>query len=802
MGTLIQDLRYGLRMLAKSPGFTIVAVLTLALGIGANTAIFSIVNTVLLRPLPYPNHARLLRIEETHPGESNDNTTFATYLDIAREAKTIENPAAFRPWSFNLTGEGDPEQIEGALVSANFFAALGTRPYLGRLVRAEDDQAGGDNNVAVLSFALWQSHFGADRNALGKVITLNGEKYKVIGVMPPRFDYPIHSEMWCPLVPQGELHANRRAHLLTVIADLSGSGSIPNANGELSAIASQIDRENPGVDPGLHLNAVSLKSNMVAPVRPALGVLVLSVGFLLLIACANVANLLLARAASRKKEFAVRLALGAGRQRLARQLVTESVLIAVLGGAAGTAIAAWCLSLIVALPGTDIPRLTETNLDWRVLGFSLLVSLATGMLFGLAPAYAGMKFDLNSSLKQGISTSTGAARHGASRSLVMMQFALAMMLLVGAGLLGGSLVRLLRVNPGFNTEHLLVLDVFLSPVQYPEFSPKDAVALREMLSRIRSVPGVHTAALVNSPPIEGGVDTDFVLNDRPVPPPGGEPDADIRVADPGYFGAMGIPLLSGRDFTAQDTNDSTRVVVINQTMARTFWPHASPLGKRLTMKDWGPPLTAEIVGVVGDVKTNGLDAAVLPMIYWPYSQFPQNFNTFVVRTGGNALAIAPAVKAAIWSVDKNQPITRVRTMDQILSDSRSRRQLYMTLLGVFAGAALLLAAIGIYGAMAFSVAQRTREIGIRLALGAQPGHVMRQVLGLGTRMVLAGAAVGAVVSLALTRLMESLLFGISATDPLTYAGVVVLLTIVALTACYIPARRAMRVDPMVALRYE
>jgi predicted permease len=800
--SLLQDLRFGLRMLRKSPGFTAVAVLTLALGIGANTAIFSVVSAVLLRPLPYPNHDRLLRIEETHPDGLSANMTFATFLDLQRASKTVENPAAFRPWSFNITGQGDPEQVEGALVSSNFFPALGSKPYLGRTIRVEDDQPGGDNRVAVLSYALWRRRYGADRGIVGKSITVNAEKFSVIGVMPPDFDYPANSELWCPLVPGGELRNNRRAHLLAVIADLPRGGPLGSVQGELSVLARRIDTQNPGVDPGLGITVVTLKKSVVAPVRPALVLLIFAVALLLLIACANVANLLLARSAGRRKEMAIRFAMGAGRARLARQLLTESVLVAGLGGLLGLSFASWGLNFIIAQNGVDIPRLAETSLDWRVLAFTLLISLATGLLFGLAPIVLGIKFDLNSSLKEGISAGTGATRHGTSHALVVVQFAMAMVLLAGAGLLGGSFVRILRVNPGFNTNNLLALQFFLSPVEYPEFAVKDAVVVREMLERIRAVPGVRAAAVVNCVPIAGGVDTDFVLDDRPAPPPGGEPDADIRVIDPAYFRTMGIPLLAGRDFTDQETSNSAHVVIINETMARTFWPHESPLGKRLTMKDWGPPLTGQIVGVVGDVKPDGLDATVRPMIYWPYFQFPQNFNTFVVRAAGIPPGLVSALKSAIWTVDKRQPIARIQTMDAILAESLSRRRLYMILLGVFAGAALLLAAVGIYGVVSYSVSRRTHELGIRLALGAQRSDVLRMVLGQGTKLALWGVGIGVPAALGLARLMTSFLFGVSATDPLTFAGVAFGLTSIALLASYIPARRAMKVDPMDALRYE
>jgi putative ABC transport system permease protein len=796
--SLAQDIRYALRMLRKSPGFTAVAVLTLALGIGANAAIFSVANAVLLRPLPYPNHARLLRVEETHPGGSNINTTYATFLDLQRESRTLENLAAFRPWSFNITGEGNPEQVVGALVSGEFFSSLGTPPYLGRWIGAGDNQAGGNNNVVVLSYALWRSHYGRDPGILTKTVTINGERYSVIGVMPPGFAYPDESEIWSPLVPGGSLHANRRAHLLTMLADMPRGVALAAVGHELSALARNIERQNPGVDDGLRIDAVSLKTNMVAPVRPALLILIFAVGLLLLIACANVANLLLARASSRRKEIALRLALGSSRPRIARQLFTESALIAMLGGAAGIGLASWGLTSIVTLNSADIPRLADTRLDWHVLGFVLLLSLATAFLFGLAPALTAMKVDLNSSFKEAV----GGGRNTVSRALVAVQFALAVLLLVGAGLLGRSFLNLIRVNPGFNTENLLTLQVFLSPVEYPEFAVKDAIALQDMLERIRAVPGVRNAAVVNCAPIAGGVGTDFVLHDRPAPPGDDEPEADIRVVDPAYFRTMGIPLLQGREFARQDTKGSGRVMIVNKTMARTFWPHGSPLGKQVTMKDWGPPLTGEIIGVVGDVKPDGLDAAVRPMIYWPYFQFPQNFNTFVVRAEGNPGSLISTLKGAIWQVDKNQPIARIQSMDQILSESMARRRTYMVLLAVFALAALLLAAVGIYGVVSYSVSRKTKEIGVRLALGAQRIDVWKFVLGEGARLALVGVTAGMFAAAVLTRLMTNLLFGIGSADPPTFAGVAALLLLIALFASYIPARRAMRVDPMVALRHE
>ncbi len=806
--TLLQDVRYALRTLRKTRGFTLVCILTLGLGIGASTAIFSVVNAVLLRPLPYPNHERLVRIGERHPGNgcglcgAFGNATYATFNDLERTASAVENTSAFREWSFNLTGDGDPEQVPGALVSGNFFAALGSKPVVGRMIRPEDDAPGADNHVVVLSYALWQRRFGADGGIVGKTLRINAENYRILGVMPRGLDYPEKSEVWSPLVPRGEFRDNRRAHLLTIVADVRAGRTIGNAQAEISAIGERIERQNASEDPDMTLAAVSLKKSIVAPVQPALVVLIFAVGLLLVMACANLANLLLARSAAREKEFSLRTALGAGRLRLARQLLTESLVVALLGAVLGLGIATWSLRFIAALDSQDLPRFGEISVDWRVLGFTLLVSCFSGLLFGLAPALSAGKTDLNTSLKEGAAISLGARRRGASRVLVVPQFALAVVLLVGAGLLGNSFARLLRVNPGFYPNDVLAAQLFFSPVEYPERDPRGALVLREMIENVRNIPGVRSAGLVTALPITGGASTDFIIEGRPAPPANDEPSADIRSVDAAYFRTMGIPLLAGREFIDADDATSNRVMVINEAMARQFWPNQNPIGKRVTMKDWGPPLTGEIVGVVGDVKTNGLDETVGPMIYWPHFQFPEIFNTIVVRSDGDPLRLVSAVKAAIWAVNKNQPISKIETLEQVLSESLARRRLYMILLGVFAGSALLLAGIGIYGVVSYSVNQRTREIGIRMAVGARRSDVLQLVLGQGARAALLGIAIGIAAALALTRLMASLLFGVSASDPLTFAGVAILLTLVALAASYIPARRAMCVDPLTALRHE
>jgi predicted permease len=801
--TLFHDLRFAFRLVRKNPGFTAIAVLTLALGMGATTTIFSVVNSVLLRPLPYQNHDRLLRVEETHSGAVGNSVTFATFLDLQREAQTVENASAFREWVFNVTGGAEPQQLSGALISGNFFNALGSQPLLGRIIQPEDDQPGGNNRVVVLSHALWNSRFGADPKILGRTLIVNAEPFNVIGVMPQGFDFPQHSELWCPLVPASGLNNNRRAHLLTVLVDRKPGESLGSVQGELTAFAESIEKRNPGVDdPSLTLSAVTLQKSLVAPVRPALVILLLAVAFLLLIACANVANLLLARTAARRKEIALRLALGASRARLAMLLLTESIFVSLLAGAVGLLIAESGLTFIRTQNNEDLPRFTEITVDWRAFAFAVAVSILSGLILGLAPALAGAKLNLNAPLKEGNWEPAGASLRLSNGTLTVLQFGLATILLAGAALLGSSLLRVLRESPGFNPDHLLTLQVFLSPIKYPEGDSNSSIVLHEMLDRVRALPGVRAAGVVSALPITGGPSTEFVMEGRPTPRLGDEPSADIRVADPGYFPAMNIPLLAGRTFTDHDTAASTRVVLINETLARTFWPNENPVGQRITMKDWGPPLTGKIVGVVGDVKGDGLDATVGPMLYWPYTQFGQIFNTMVVRTDDDPLRLTAAVKERIWSVDKDQPVSRVQSMDQILSDSVARRRLYVVLLGVFASVALLLAAAGIYGVVSHSVTQRTREIGIRVALGAERVDVLRIILAQAAKLALTGEILGILVALALTRLMTSLLFGTSAADPLTFAGVAILLGAVAFAACYIPARRAMRVDPMVALRYE
>jgi predicted permease len=800
METLLQDIRYGVRMLVKNRSFTAVAVLALALGIGANTAIFSVVNSVLLRPLAFQDPDKLVRVEEHHAAWGHSaGLTFATYIDATARCRSLQNLSAYRTWNFNLTDEGEPEQASGSLVTANFFAGLGVQPLLGRTFHHNEDQPGNDK-VVVIGHGLWQRRFGADPNAIGKTIKVNDERHTIIGVMPRGFLFPEQSDLWTPLVVD-TLKANRRAHLLRVIGRLQPGATAEQARGELAAIAAQIDEQNPGVDPDLTFNLIGLHEQLVAPVRSALFVLFGAVGFVLLIACTNVANLLLARNATREKELAIRAALGAGQLRLIRQLLTESLMLALLGGLLGFLFARWGVALIIASSPGDIPRLDEVSIDGRVLLFTFAASLLTGMLFGLVPALQSAKVDLNTALKEGARRSSGTTRHRLRRYLVVAEIALALVLLIGAGLLINSFKRLLDVDPGFNPQNVLTMQLYL-PGSQDGMDQQKTAFLSQALERIRTIPGVESAGLANCLPITGGPNTDFEIIGRPVPDIGDEPSADIRIIDTDYFRALKIPLRQGRWFTERDTARAPQVMVINETMARRFWPGEDALGKRVTMKDWGDPLTGEIIGVVGDVKANGLDTETGSMIYWPHTQFPTGFNRVVIRTTSDPSNLIAAVKHQVWSVNKNQPIADIKSMEQVLAASVARRRFNMALLGGFAVIALLLASVGIYGVMSYTVTQRTREIGIRMALGAARRDIIRMVMQQGVSLALLGIGAGLVGALALTRLLSSLLFGVSATDPITFITISLILTGVALGACFVPARRATKVDPMIALRYE
>ncbi len=804
---MIQDLQIGFRILRTHPGFTLVAVMVLALGIGATTLIFSVVNAVLLRPLPFPGSQKIIRLEERHgrSGSGSSNLSYAAFNDLGRQTGTLEHISAARFGATNLTDGNEPEGVSSMFVSADYMQALGVVPTLGRVFLPEEDTPG-RNKVVILGYGLWQRRYGSDPGLIGKTIKAGNDNLTVVGVAPPGFrsGYPFRGQydLWLPLTPTGNLRDNRRSHLLGVIARIKPGVSLSQAQVELTTIARRIEQQNPGVDdPGLDFNAVRLKDRLVAPLRPALTVFLCAVGLLLLIACANVANLMLARSAAREKEMAIRSALGAGRLRLARQLLTESALLAALGGVLGLLLAVWGVNLVASLNPTNFPRINEVNIDGSVLGFSLLVSLLTGLIFGLAPVLQLPKHSIYETLKEGGRSGEGVKRGRLRQALVVSEVALALVLLIGAGLLINSFLRLMQVNRGFDPTNVLTVNINLPFSKYPEGMQQTAV-LRQILERISATPGVRSAGLTSTLPFAGGPATDFEIVGRPPAESGQEPFADIRIVDAGYFRTLAIPLRAGRIFSDRDTAEAPRAMIINEEMARRHWPNENPIGRRVTMKDWGPPLTGEIVGVVGDVKADGLDSETRPMIYWPYPQFPSIFNNLVIRAEGDSLGVVAAVKNQIWAVDRDQPLSTIQTMEEVIARSVAPRRFNMLLLSVFAALALALAAVGVYGVISYTVAQRTHEIGIRMALGAQRGNVLGLIVKQGMTLAIAGVFIGLAASFALTRLMANLLFGVSASDPLTFAVVASLLCGVALVACYLPARRATKVDPLAALRYE
>ncbi|MDQ3803685.1 MAG: ABC transporter permease [Acidobacteriota bacterium] len=807
--TLWQDLRYAARTLRTRPGFAAVAVLTLALGIGANTAIFSVVNAVLLRPLPYEDPERIVRIGGTNQRRGAALGSFSPqdFFDWRERANVFEALAAYDGWSPSLTGAGEPERVEAARVSPGFFGVLKVSPALGRDFLPAEEQRGNHLSV-ILSHPFWQRRFGGDPRVIGRSLTLNGHGYTVVGIMPAGFAGPKftggdfeQAELWAPFAPDLSQWTRDGRSVDAAIARLKPGVSLAQAQAELDAIAAQLQRQYPDTNAGIGAAAASLHEQAVGAIRPALLTFLVAVGLVLLIACANVANLLLARAAARQKEIAVRMALGAGRARIVRQLLTESVLLAGLGGAAGLLLALWATSLLVALGSDAIPRPDEIAVDARVLGFTLGVSLLTGIAFGLAPALAASRPDLNETLKEGGRSQTfGRGRKRVRGVLVVSEVALSLLLLIGAGLLVKSFVRLRRVDPGFDPRHVLTMNAFLPGARYPE-EWQHAAFFEKVLERVRALPGVESASVVSNLPVSGNYDRISLYVEGQTPAAREDiPDAERYMVDAEYFKTMRIPLLGGRPFNDRDTAEAPPVVIVNESVARRFWPGESAVGKRVRTDPSRPWLT--VVGVVGEVRHYSLEAAPNMQLYLPHRQVPSQVMTFAVRSAGDPGAQAAAVRGQVWAVDKDQPVYDVRTMGQLLSESLAQRRFTMLLVGVFAGVALLLAAVGLYGVMNYAVAQRTHEIGIRMALGAQRGDVLRIMLGQGMALTLGGVGLGLVAAAGLTRVLESLLYGVSALDPAVFAGVTFILIAVAFLACCIPARKATRVDPIVALRYE
>ncbi|HSO75767.1 MAG TPA: ABC transporter permease [Blastocatellia bacterium] len=805
----MQDLRYGVRTLLNQPGFALIAVVTLALGIGANTAIFSVVNGVLFRPLPYSDADRLywVTIDRQDLGQGFTLSN-ADFLILKQHNQSFEKLALLQGDRMNLTGGPEPEHISAHKVTADYFGVLGAQPELGRTFLPNEDQPG-KPLVAVVSHSLWQRHLNSDPEPTGRTISLNDKIYTVVGVMPPDFRLFRSVDVW-PIMQVSP--PNRRGPFgLRMVAKLKPGIDDGQVRSDLIALRDQAERVWPNAENGSGLSrwsyeAEPLKEFITGNLRPVLLVLLVAVGCVLLIATANVANLLLARASTREREMAIRAALGASRFRLVRQLLTESVLLAAAGGAFGLLLASYGVDLLLKLEPGNLPRMNEVGIDKTVLVFTSCVALLSGILFGLAPALQVSRTNLNESLKEGGRSATEASGRKRLRGLlVVSQTALALVLLAGAGLMIKSFVRLQQVNPGFNPEGVLSAQLSLPQSRYGE-QHKRVAFHRELLERVRGLPGVQSAGLSSDVPPQNVGDVDvFEVAGEPIPPEQNRPLAERILLSPDYFRVMGIPLLSGRDFERADNSDAPRVAIINQTMAQRYFPEGGAVGGRIHFGDFGPDVPwITIVGVVGDVKNNGLSAEDALTIYEPYEQGFVMWGTLVLflRSSSNPEMLTAGVRDVVQTMDKDLPIANIKTGDQLLYEAVGQPRFHTLLIALFAGLALLLAAVGIYGVISYSVAQRTHELGIRLAVGARPQDVLFLVIRQGMMMTLAGTAIGLVAAFGLTRLLGSLLFRVSATDPMTFVGVAALLVAVALLACWIPARRATKVDPIVALRYE
>jgi predicted permease len=807
METFWQDLRFGVRQLLNKPGFTAIAVLSLALGIGANTAIFSLVDAVLLRPLPFHEPERLVMVWEdaTRVGFPRNTPAPANYADWKAQNQVFEDMAAINWGNYALTDEGEPEKIESQGVTANFFGLLGVQPILGRTFTKEEDQPGA-NRVVLVSYGLWQRHFGGDPALVGKEILLDGRKHNVLGVMPPGFQFlGKDTGLWLPIAFSPQDLANRGGHYLTVVARMKPGVSLAQARANIATVTKRINQEHPMHGFELGSVVISLREQLAGDVRPALLVLLVAVGFVLLIACANIANLLLARGAARYREIAVRTALGAGRGRIVRQLLTESVLLAVAGGVTGLFFAWLSFSFLKQIIPDSMALNAGVRIDIRLFSFTLLLSLLTGVIFGLVPALQAAKVDLNEALKQsGGRTGTGTGHRRLRSALVVIEIALALVLLVGAGLLIQTFLKLRALDIGVNPENVLTLRTSLPRSKYSEL-PKRTAFYQQVLERVRALPGVVEAGYTTAVPLtwKGGTNG-FTIEGQPQ---GAGQDANSRQASVGYMETMGMKLRQGRFFNEHDDAQAQPVAIINETMARQYWPGENAVGKRFKLggTDSTRPWVT-VAGIIGDVKEMGLEAPAKAEFFFPYQQMPETLwnmpRDLTVRTTGNPLSLVAAVRQAIWAVDPAQPVSNIRTMNDIVGEEVAQRRIGMTLLAAFAALALLLSSLGIYGVLSYAVTQRIQEIGIRMALGAGRKDVLRLVMADGLRLATAGVAIGLGVSFALTRLMTGLLFGVTASDPITLAGVTLLLTAVALLACYIPARRAAKVDPLIALRYE
>ena len=804
--TFMMDLRYGMRSLLKKPGFTITAVIALALGIGANTAIFSVINGVLLRSLAYANPERIVMLWERSVQEGSTRVqnvvSPANFLDWQKQSTSFEYMAAVADQRVNLTGgRGEPEEIKAQFVTQQFLPALGVQPLVGRSFLPEEDTVGNDL-VIILSHELWLTRFGKDPEIAGKQATISGRQRTIIGVMPPGFHFLDNQvKAWMPLALDPAINYREKAgRYLRSVARLKPAATVRQAQAELTGIAKQLEQAFPARNTGWGVNVVPMHEQVVGEIRPILLVLFAAVAFVLLIACANVANLLLSRAASRQKELALRAALGAGRMRLVRQMLTESVLLALMGGVLGVLLAYWGIQLLVGFGPDNIPRLSEITLDPRVLAFTFGISLLTGVLFGLIPALQASRPDLNDALKEGSRGSTGGRSRTFRNVFVVAEVSLALVLLIGAGLMVRSFMRLQSVETGFNAENVLTMRAQLPKKKYPE-DHQIVEFFKQAEARIAALPGVQAVGSISYLPLTGLASRDgYKVIGQPPPAPGQEPGVEVRVVTPGYFQAMGIPLLKGRLLNERDVKE-TRVLLINETLAKQAFPNQDPVGKQIEIS-WDGSGPDEIVGVVGDIREGALSKEPEPAIYWSNARVTYAGMALVVRTSGDAVRFGAAVQKEIRAIDPEQPIADVRTMEQVVSKSIARARFNTLLLAIFAVVALVLASVGLYGVMNYSATQRTHEVGIRMALGATRADIMRLVVGNGMLLTLIGIGIGIVASMGLTRVMQSFLFGVGATDAVTFIAVSALLIAVALVANYIPARKATRVNPVIALRYE
>jgi putative ABC transport system permease protein len=815
MNGIFQDLRYAIRQLRKSPGFTAIAVITLALGIGANAAIFSVVNGALLRPLAFREPSRLVHVwhvppAKSFPGMLTFAVSAANYLDWQSQNQVFENMAIYAYHGFTLTGSEKPEQLDASAVSSGFFETLGVQPMLGRVFSPQEDQPG-RSNVVVCSYRFWQDHLGSNADIVGHNINIDGQSFLVAGVMPPSFRYPDFAQVWTPMAWTDKERAVRGEHHYAVVARLKSGIALKQAQAAMNTISSRLEQLFPDDDRGWGAIVVPLHDDLVSDVRPALLVLLGAVAFVLLIACVNVANLALAKTLSRRKEIAIRTALGASSARVLRQLLAETVLLALAGGVVGLTYAHFGVRLIMAFLADKLPRSIEVGLDLRVLGFTALISILSGIIAGVLPALRLTRADINQALKQGLGrTDSDSGGHHTRGILVVAEVALSLVLLIGAGLMIRSFQQLQSVNPGFESRGVLTMTAavsrakFLLPAQQINF-------FEQVLERVRTLPGVESAGVIDDIPLNGnGSHQPIAIEGHPVAALSDQPEVDVRLISSGYMSAMHVPILLGRDFGDTDIAGRPAAILVSASLAQHFWPGEEPIGKRLTLTFF-PDVVREVVGVVGDVKLDGLDQArPSTILYMPLGQastparggwnsFPM---TLVVRSATNPTGIASAVANAVHEVDPEIPVREISTMDDLVTNSMSQQRFNMLLLGAFAGLALLLAAIGIYSVLSYSVKRRVQEIGIRLALGARIGQVLRMVIIEGMKPTLLGVVIGTVGALAMGHVLSSLIYGVKPTDPFTFLVVAVLLAAIALLASIIPAYRAARVDPMVALRYE